>query len=72
MYYFWYEGKIVTRQGIVPHEDPLRGHPCVDANVDESSVRYGKWVPGGGGWRHVPYEDFPNEFKTWLLLEGIS
>lgn len=43
----------------------------VDAAYVEAGHRYGLFNEKGG-WRHVPFDEFPAEFKTHLLLLGIS
>jgi hypothetical protein len=54
---------------------------CVDTNFrNNPNNRYGMWaeVPEEERthsmykWQHIPFDQFPNEFKTHLLLLGIQ
>lgn len=54
---------------------------CVDTNFHPQNPqnRYGMWVVNRDTtghkrttWIHIPFEDFPIEFKTNLLLLGIE
>lgn len=33
-------------------------------------IRFGHWFQGR--WHNVDQSEFPNEFLTWLLLEGVT
>lgn len=64
----------------VPEE--FRDKFCVDTNfIDSPSIRYGKWETKSDKdsdnilivrWNHYPFRIFPIEFKTNLLLLGVS
>lgn len=62
---------------LIPKE--FMGKYCVDDNsVYEETNRFGMWVPTIGdhhisaNWKYIPFEEFPIEFKTNLLLLGIT
>lgn len=44
----------------------------------DTKEKYGMWNSYDSkngtcnNWEHIPYEDFPKEFKTALLLQGIT
>lgn len=45
---------------------------CVDTCHSEGSrSRYGYWGHKKYKWIHVPFEEFPEDFKSKLLLLGI-
>jgi hypothetical protein len=52
--------------------------PCVDTTAWDQNERYGMFVNEGGGWiaktswENHPIESFPLEFRTHLLLLGVS
>jgi hypothetical protein len=63
----------------VPQE--VRGKLCVDTGfVNTTNNRYGKWVNVSEDlkisamckWCHVPFDQFPSEFKAHLLLLGVE
>lgn len=72
-YLFWKDGKIfpVTfcNSSSVPND--CYGLFCVDPEFSEDNpkMRYGKITPNG--WRAIPLELFPTDFRTTLLLLGI-
>lgn len=58
----------------IPEEFEFRDKFCVDTRfIDSPSNRYGKWeTKSDTKWIHYPFEIFPIEFKTNLLLLGVS
>lgn len=70
-HYIWADG------GVVPltDEEDIRvfyNHLCVDTFFPPGSIsRYGRYRDNGR-WVSVPYRDLPAEFKTHLLLLGVS
>lgn len=66
--------------GIQEVPEEFRDKFCIDTNFGNStSNRYGKWVTNTDEksnlvikWVYFPFEIFPIEFKTNLLLLGIS
>lgn len=58
----------------VPKE--FLGKYCVDTDsVNSDDSRYGMWKGNSFGlvwWEHIPFNEFPSEFKTQLLLLGIA
>lgn len=42
---------------------------CIDTDYLDNKSRYGKY---NNGWHHIPFEDFPPEFKATLLIMGIT
>ena len=71
--YFWKDSKVVIVEGAVGLEDArLRGllrKLCVDTNTDAVAMRYGFY--SSTGWAPHPFEVFPKEFRTHLLLLGV-
>ena len=72
--YFWKNGQVLVIPGEVSGlqadwEDCLDLF-CVDTNTDELPMRYGQYRDIG--WCYVAFCDFPKEFKTHLLLLGVS
>lgn len=51
---------------------------CIYLDAADTRERYGMWNSYNSergacnNWKHIPYEDFPKEFKTALLLQGIT
>lgn len=82
---FWFHGEIlimpddILKLAIDPINNVLLNIPCVDLAYLTYSIDnaiYGKWVISSKSnnpidWHSVPYEDFPGEFKTSLLLLNI-
>lgn len=52
------------------------GKYCVDNNfINSGNSRYGMWKKDSSPlvyWAHIPFNEFPSEFKTQLLLLGIA
>lgn len=52
--------------------------PCVDTHGLDIGERYGMFIHEGGGWLarvrwdSVPIRSFPPEFRTHLLLLGVT
>lgn len=70
-YYFWCNNQIVEHL-ITNVPDTFRELFCVDTHYYMNSrSRYGKFLMGGG-WTHIPLEDFPPEFRLQLLILGVS
>ena len=72
--YFWKNEQLHTYQGY-SDADSIRSTQFIDCYAVDSSnaaanMRYGNYT--WDGWRHVPLEKFPPEFRTALLLLGIT
>lgn len=52
------------------------GNYCVDTHfINSDDHRYGMWKRDSFEkvyWEHIPFNEFPSEFKTHLLLLGIA
>ena len=71
--YFWKDEQLHTYQGD-SDTDSIRDTQFMDCYVVDpihatANWRYGKYTKDG--WRHVPLDEFPKEFRTHLLLLGI-
>ena len=73
--YFWDGTRVIEM-----HDQPtwqtvnvarLMDMPCVDTYCPTPEARYG-YFEYTNGWRALPLEDFPAEFRTHLLLLGVS
>ena len=72
--YFWKDEQLHTYQGY-SDTDSIRDTQFMDCYAVDSGntkvdMRYGKYLKTG--WKPVPLEDFPKEFRTVLLLLGIT
>ena len=72
--YFWKDEQLHTYQGD-SDTDSIRDTQFMDCYAVDSAnaaadMRYGKYLKTG--WKPVPLEDFPKEFRTTLLLLGIT
>lgn len=51
---------------------------CIYLDTADTKEKYGMWnsydsrTGACSKWTHIPYTDFPKEFKTALLLQGIK
>lgn len=54
----------------------LENMPCVDLNCEVGHGRYGLFEQddedGGCAWKELDIREFPPEFRTHLLLLGVS
>lgn len=73
--YFWDGNQViqVDYQVAETGAKPYLAMFCVDMRQDTDYSRYGKFLKGMPGmrldkWKHVPYAEFPKEFKAHLLL----
>lgn len=44
---------------------------CLDTNRTSKDKRYGMFVRNAYSnveWKHIPFKNFPKEFRTWALL----
>jgi hypothetical protein len=79
--YVW-RGDHVETYVLGPYKDHINDtYNCllVDCRYDENNPvhRYGKYEEHftkteSSSWIHIPFEDFPKEFKGHLLLLGIK
>ena len=72
--YFWKNEQLHTYEGD-NDPDSIRAAKftdcyAVDSGYEKETMRYGKYTKDG--WKHVPLEEFPKEFRTSLLLLGIT
>ena len=72
--YFWKDNKVHIYQGD-GNTDSIRDTQftycyAVDSANAEVDMRYGKYLKTG--WKPVPLHEFPKEFRTVLLLLGIT
>jgi hypothetical protein len=84
--YFWSNDQVVVLDRRIFKEDFNQSSmfkflycPCVDGFADDILIsRYGAWENEGGGWvaratwRPMKPDDLPPEFRTHLLLLGVS
>ena len=65
--YFWRGNELVVSTNGSNHSDCY----CVDTGYTNafSFYRHGMFTPV---WKHIPFDEFPAEFKLHLLLLGIS
>ena len=71
--YFWKNKQLHTYQGY-SDTDSIRDTQFMDCYAVDSdcaavTMRFGKYT--WDGWRHVPLNEFPKQFRTVLLLLGI-
>ena len=66
-YYFW-DGKVVNSDR---HSEDTREKYTVDTEYKLPDQRYGMYTRHGG-WRPIPIEIFPPEFRVHLLLLGVA
>lgn len=74
-HYFWINGAVqeVDQNAMNAFIQSGEGADqlCVDCGASEPATTYG-FYNKNGSWHHVPYDEFPAEFKTHLLLLGIT
>lgn len=70
-FFYWLNEEVVPSDHYIrsPEGKPIR--LCVDTQFSEAYSRYG-FVDAGGVWFPVLLEEFPPEFRTHLLLLGVS
>ena len=72
LHHIWVNGEVVSVDEAARLVPQYASCLCVDTGMFESPMmRYG-WYDANGKWKHVPFEDFPAEFKTHLLLLGVG
>lgn len=75
MLYFWKDNRVVTYpEHLFTYETLKLGYSelyCVDTGSKEPQLRYGMYM-AHGAWNPIPFDMFPVEFKTHLLLLGIT
>ena len=71
--YFWKDEQLHTYQGDSDtgsiRNTNFTNCYAVDSGCEEADMRYGKYLKT---WKPVPLEDFPKQFRTALLLLGIT
>lgn len=72
--YFWKDGQVCKYHGF-SDADAIRQTEfmrcfAVDTSYDDEALRYGKYLKNG--WSAVPLHHFPPEFRTHLLLLGVT
>ena len=72
--YFWKDEQLHTYQGD-SHTEAIRDTQftncyAVDSGNTALDLRYGKYLKTG--WKPILLEKFPKEFRTHLLLLGIT
>lgn len=67
-FYQWYKGKVFTSN---VDGRTKTGKLTVDTGYDQPNHRYGRYSHSKG-WEHIPFSQFPTEFKAHLLLLGIQ
>jgi hypothetical protein len=83
--YFWHQDQLVVLNRALVVADfnqaamlKYRYCPCVDTFEEEPEKRYGFWASYDrdrdwkATWQHRSLASFPEEFKTHLLLLGVS
>lgn len=75
--YYWKDGEVhVINQQLYWNDSKKNG--CIECyTLDEyrtnPEARYGMFSRlDGGGWKSIPFDEFPAEFKTALLLLGVQ
>ena len=72
--YFWKNEQLHTYQGASDTGSISRTQftncYAVDSANTAVNMRYGKYTKGG--WKHIPLDEFPPEFRTALLLLGVT
>ena len=72
--YFWKDKQLHTYQGDNTGETirttKFTNCYAVDSANAAVDMRYGKYLKTG--WKHVPLNEFPKQFRTTLLLLGIT
>ena len=64
--YFWRDGEVL----VVTDGLSLSNYYCVDTGYgSDFGYRHGMFTPV---WKHIPFDEFPAEFKLHLLLLGVS
>lgn len=72
--YFWVDGQVVISDHLVSLDGidkRLANAPCVDCSTQLTLGRYGSYNERGS-WSPMPPEQFPKEFKTALLILGVT
>lgn len=73
--YFWKNGRVEeVHQRLSAQQARALGwmlYPCVDTFEDEPRWRYGVFMTHTN-WQYVDPKDFPPEFRTHLLLLGVT
>jgi len=64
--HYWKDGRVVQD---LPDDAHANLH-CVDTRFPDPAQRYGMYVDGG--WKPILLTDMPKEFRTHLLLLGVS
>ena len=72
--YFWKNEQLLIYEGY-DDQDSIRVVKFVDcyavySGYETDHMRYGVYTKTG--WKHVPLDKFPPEFRTALLLLGIT
>lgn len=69
--YYWKDNQVVKEPYDKVGDFPLHCY-TIDADHGYVKYRYGMWINEDSTWKHIPFEEFPAEFRTQLLLLGIS
>jgi hypothetical protein len=71
-YYFWSGSRVLGVDTISTAfaRDAVVNLLCLDTSCSEPTQRYGRLT--NHGWQYVPLESFPKEFRTNLLLLGVT
>ena len=64
----WHENKVVV---FGRDQVPTTHSHCVDVAYTDAEYRYGAFNQLNSGWRHIPIDQFPPEFRVHLLLLGV-
>ena len=70
--YFWVDGQVIQRSWDGGRKGFIRGVPCVDMDELLPHNRIGIFLNNAGGWRAMPREELPPEFRATLLLMGVN
>lgn len=72
--YFWKDGQVCKYHGHTDSES-IKDTEFLDCfavdTVCTEEMRYGMYKRRSG-WNHIPLEKFPKEFRTHLLLLGVT
>ena len=83
--YFWYQDQVVVLDRKILSDELKQASmhkylycPCVDSFESRKAERYGHWAVNETSkawpheWVYRPLESLPLEFRTHLLLLGVS
>lgn len=67
-YIYWNGEQAVETEDV---QEAFKGLFVIDLDFKRPHMRYGNWKTESG-WKHVPFDDFPVEFRMALLILGVT